>query len=139
MLPHTAHTPQSFTQLAHVSGGVQRPSPQPLHWPQSSGQLKQSSFGAWQMWSPHDWQTPQSGAQFSHVSSPVQKPSPQVTQLLQSRGHELHVLCSDRRRRCRQVLHTLQSTEHVVQLSLAEHTPSPQPGGSEPSPTRPPS
>ena len=57
MLPQTEHTPQSCSHEAHVSGAVQRPSPQPAHLPQSSGQVKQSSlFDAWHVWSPQPLQ-----------------------------------------------------------------------------------
>jgi hypothetical protein len=43
-----------------------------MHVPQSAGQVKQSSLGAWHVPSPQDWQVPQSGAQLSQVSSPLQ-------------------------------------------------------------------
>lgn len=126
-LPQTAHTPQSVSQDAHVSGGEQCPSPQPAHFPQSSGHVKQSSVLASQRPSPQLAHFPQSGAQVRHVSS-LQKPSPHAAQPPQSRGHEEHVspvahLPSP------QPAQSPQSTEQVVQLSPPPHVPSPHPGG----------
>jgi hypothetical protein len=73
MLPQTEQTPQSGSHEAHVSGALQRPSPQPAHFPQSPGHVKQSSpFDVSHVPSPHVAHAPQSGAQVRHVSPPLQ-------------------------------------------------------------------
>lgn len=86
MLPHTEQVPQSLAQLAQSSRAPQRPSPQPVHRPQSPGHVKQVSVAASHMPSPHVRHASQSGEQVrqSSPSEARQKPSPQVSQRPQS-------------------------------------------------------
>jgi len=133
LLPQNEQTPQSCWHEAHVSGGLQMPSPQPWHWPQSPGQVKQFSFlFASHLPSPQPAQTPQSGAQDRQVSPLLQKPSPQVAHLPQSCGHDEHVSV-DWQVPSPHVLQSPQSTEQFVQLSVDSHVPLPHVLGTAPS------
>jgi hypothetical protein len=128
MLPHTEQVPQSTAQLAQVSVPRHRPSPQPMHRPQSSGQVKQSSaaMGS-QLPSPQRGQAPQSGAQVTQ-SSPAsgrQKPSPHTEQAPQSLGQLLQLSVGEQVP-SPQRTHRPQSTGQVLQSSAPPQVPSPQ-------------
>ncbi len=67
---HTAHEPQSTSQLAQSSSAAQRPSPQPTHRPQSGSHEKQLSRVMSHAPSPQVLHRPQSGSQ-EKQSSPL--------------------------------------------------------------------
>ena len=68
MLPQNEHTPQSRRQLEQVSVPAHRPSPQPMHIPQSAGQVKQLSEVMLHEPSPQRSQTPQSSGHVTQSS-----------------------------------------------------------------------
>lgn len=151
MFPQKEQTPQSRAQLAQVSLPAQRPSPQPMQIPQSSGHVKQLSELMLQVPSPqvgqgsqssgqvtqssprpgsqnpfsHVSQMPQSSAQLEQVSVIEQVPSPHATHRPQSRG-QVEQLSEPAHMPLPQVSQRPQSSGQVEQLSLPLHVASPQ-------------